>query len=91
VLLGDHEGHHVYLPEGSLADDRVVRHTIVLLVVGGKVLDASSDAAVLDAVDVRGGNSAGEVGVFGEGLEGATAEGVALGVAGGAEPDGGGL
>lgn len=72
------EGQQVHLAQGALGHADVVLDRVCGLVVGGEVLDAGCDAAVLDAGDVGGGEEAAEDGVLGEGLEAAAHEGGAL-------------
>lgn len=71
-LLGDLERTEVDLSESSLRDDRVLAHSLVLLVVTDKVLDGGTDALALQTVDVGGSDRTGKRGVFGKGLESST-------------------
>ena len=79
-LLSDLEWAEVDLPQRSLGNNRVFAHTLVLLVVGDKVLDRSRDALGLETVHIRSGNQTRVRGVFRERLEGSTTNGRTLDV-----------
>ena len=70
----------VQFPQRPLVHHRVRCHAAQLLVVDGEVLGAGGDAFRLDAAHVGGGHLAGEIGILGEILKVAAAEGAALGV-----------
>ena len=84
---GDLEPGEVDLAQGALVDDGVDDHAALLLVVGGKVLDAAGDALLLDAAHVRRSHFAGEVRVLREVLEVTAAQRAALDVHARAEQD----
>ena len=74
----DLERREVELAQGALVEDGVRRLPPRLLAVRGKVLRAGGDAGRLDAAHVGRSHLAGEVGVLGEVLEVAAAEGTPL-------------
>lgn len=75
VPYGNLERLQVDLAESPRRDLLVDEEAAVLLVVGGKMLDAGADAGGLNAVDVDGRELAGEEGVFAVGFEVAAAKG----------------
>ena len=84
-LHHDLEGGEVQLPQSALVQHRVAGHTAQLLTVGGKMLGTGRHAVCLNAPDVGSRHLAGEVGVLGEILKAASAQGAALGVQTGAQ------
>ena len=79
------EGRQVDLAQCALVDGCVDAEALGFLVVRRKVLQRGADALALNAFDVAGCQFAGQVGIFGEILEVAPAEGRALHVDAGTE------
>ena len=77
-LYHDLEGGEVQLPQGALVQHRVACHAAQFLTVGGKVLGTGCHTVCLNAPDIGGCHFAGEVGVLGEILKAASAQGAAL-------------
>ena len=80
VRLLDHDlkGGKVQLPQGALVQHRVAGHAAQFLTIYGKMLGAGGNAVFLNAPDVGGCHLAGKVGVLGEILKAASAQGAAL-------------
>jgi hypothetical protein len=78
VPLGDHEGHKVDLAQDPLGGTNIVCHTIILLVVGGKVLDSYTNTALLRALNVGRRKDTREDRILREGFERTTTERVLM-------------
>ena len=72
----------------ALVDDAVAGHAVVLLIVGGEMLQADADVLALHAVDVARGQLARQVRVLGKVLEVSAAERGPLDICGRTEQDG---
>ena len=84
---GNLEGFEVDLAQGPLAQAGVGLKAVGLLVVAGKVLGTGADLAGLDASDKGSGHFAGQKGIFGVVFEIPPAEGTAVDIHGGRQPD----
>ena len=80
VRLLDHnfKGGEVQFPQGALVQHRVACHAAQFLTVHGKVLGTGGNAVFLNAPDIGSRHLTGEVGVLGEILKAASAQGAAL-------------
>ena len=85
LFYGDLKAGQVDLPVGPLVHHAVRVHPKGLLAVGGKVLGAGCHTLALDATDVGRRHLAGQIGILGEILKVAPAQGGALHVQAGAQ------
>ena len=90
LCLFDHrlKGGKVDLVQGALVHHAVACHPVGLLIVGGKMLDATAHTVALDAVDQCRPHLTAEIGILAEILKVASAQGAALDVQAGTKQQG---